>query len=82
MNLRVLSSLEIENNDPHFWERIEEEIAEQINDLEAMSDCDISLELRNQLKRDCFIAEFDRDTVHIAVDYSRYVEVVNQAFEV
>lgn len=79
--INLLSSLEIDRDDPHFWELVDEEISIEMRRDEEELDLDYDPDLNEQIRKEAYLIEIDGDEVHIGVDYGRYFNIVGQAFE-
>ena len=78
MSLNVLSSLALDNKDPYYWDRIDEEISMELTDIEAGIDGGLSYEQRERIRREALFVEFDGDDVHIVVDEDRFMNLLNR----
>lgn len=78
MSFTVLSTLDIDPDEGHYWERIDEEVADNLQKLEAFIDGGFSYEQREEIRRDAFLIELDADEIHIALDGARFVNIAGR----
>lgn len=78
MSFTVLSTLDLDPDKGYYWEQIDEEIADNLQNLEAAFDEGFSYEQREEIRRDAFLVELDADEVHIALDGARFVNIAGR----